>query len=178
MGITIKKIKEKINTSNNIEQLIYSEAIELLKNEVNSDKVENWINLMIFNFNDKPKPLTEKEIKEKKKRREDKKEKIKTLNKEMENLLNEYGVLVIGFFDYKDIEAKEYNTMVEIALDNDYYFNDVGDGAVEPFVSTKKEIDNIFLAKYSSLQFDLDDDVKILNDYYTTDIDVFMNKIK
>ena len=168
-----------------LEGIIYLEAIELLINDVNPDKVSNWVNNVINQFNDKPKPISEKErLKKdqqmiKKKRDKELREELKvTLTNDMKLLLDSNGVIVIGFFDYKCITDNEYNLFKSFSDKKGYIFTDFGDGACEPFVTTKV-VGRSFFDRYNELRWGLEDlGGDILDSYVTMNSSDFINKIE
>lgn len=162
-------------------------------NDVNPDKVSNWVNNVINQFNDKPKPLSEKErlkgeqqmIKNDKELRE---ELTVTLTNDMKLLLDSNGVIVIGFFDYKcshfsdshevSITDNEYNLFKSFSDKKGYIFTDFGDGAFEPFVTTKV-VGRSFFDRYNELRWGLEDlNGDILDSYVTMNSSDFINKIE
>lgn len=160
-----------------LECIIYLEAIELLNIDVNPDKVSNWVNNVITQFNDKPKPISEKErLKReqqmiKRKRDKELREELKnTLSNDMKLLLDSNGVIVIGFFDYKCISDNEYKLFKSFSDKKGYIFTDFGDGAYEPFVTTKV-VDRSFFDRYNELRCGLEDlDVDVILDSYVSEL--------
>lgn len=142
MNKYIEKFENKLsNTSSVFERIIYTEAIVLLNDDVNPDKVLNWTNSVIANFENKPKPLTAKEklIKEQKNiRKAEKLEKIEQLNKSVKQFITDKGVVAIALFDYNDVSDTEYEVISELSKAKNYFFNDFGDGAAYIFISKEK----------------------------------------
>ena len=169
-SLNVNKLTEGCS---DLERIIYLEAIELLNINVNPDKVSNWVNNVITQFNDKPKPISEKErLKReqqmiKKKCDKELREELKnSLSNDMKLLLDSNGVIVIGFFDYKcshfsdshevSITDNEYKLFKSFSDKKGYIFTDFGDGAYEPFVTTKI-IDSSFFNRYNELRCGLED---------------------
>ena len=96
----------------------------------------------------------------------------------MLDLLNEYGVLFIGFFDWKASNLFEYEEMEKFVSEKGYHVKDFGDGAIFSFISTK-EISDDFFDKYQNLEERLNhiSDNNILDKYLTMDLDVFRSKV-
>jgi len=175
----LKKINDKLtdNTSD-LEKIVYTDAIQLLNNEVNPDKVNNWINQTINIFNNKPQPLSDKEImkREQKKIRKEKKKNdlILTINN-VKEFLSLNGIVAIGFFDYKDFRDREYNKLNDLVRIGGYFLEDIGDGAHEPFISTN-ELDDDFFNQYHDLIGDLDNDT--WNTFVDTDFLTLFKKVE
>ena len=160
----IDLLTDKItNTSSELEVIVYTKGIDLLTEGVNPDKVTHWINTVISSFNSMPKPLTDKQklvIENKKSekllKKELKKEKLDLARNDMKELLDTNGIVVIGFFDYKGVSDDTWSLFQELSTKGGYFFNDFGDGALEPFVS-KKEIGSEFYNRYNELRWLLED---------------------
>lgn len=160
----IDLLTDKItNTSSELEVIVYTKGIDLLTEGVNPDKVTHWINTVISSFNNMPKPLTDKQklvIENKKSekllKKELKKEKLDLARNDMKELLDTNGIVVIGFFDYKGVSDDTWSLFQELSTKGGYFFNDFGDGALEPFVS-KKEIGSEFYNRYNELRWLLED---------------------
>lgn len=160
----IDLLTDKISkTSSELEVIVYTKGIDLLTEGVNPDKVTHWINTVISSFNSMPKPLTDKQklvIENKKSEKLLKKEKkrleLDKARNDMKELLDTNGIVVIGFFDYKEVSDDTYNLFQELSTKGGYFFNDFGDGALEPFVS-KKEIGREFYNRYNELRWLLED---------------------
>jgi len=177
---------KKANVTSKLEGIIYTEAIDMINGGVNGDKVNNWVNNIISTFNNKPKPLSDKEkqireqkLEQKRNRKEEKKKQFELFNIQMKDLFDEYSVFLIGFFGYKELSDSEYNLFASLVKKNDYFIVDIGDGAFEPFI-TKKKLDDTFFKKYDYLRnelLELDTIKNILDDYLITDIDNFRKKI-
>ncbi len=60
---SIQSFGDKLNnTTSEIEKLVYTEAISLLQNDdMNYQKVENWVSSVLSSFSNKPKPLSQRE---------------------------------------------------------------------------------------------------------------------
>lgn len=158
----INSYQDKLNTDcSDMERLVYTEAITLIVNDVNVDKVKNWVNSCVRTFNNKPQPLSEKE-KLKRKQKSERKVALKvkkeqtfnSLNEKMKSLIEELDVKMIGFFDWKEIKEDEYNFLTKLLKSNGYIVTDYGDGAYEPIVSTKP-IDKTFYNTYRGAECDL-----------------------
>jgi hypothetical protein len=166
------------NSSSNLEELVYLEAINLINNDVNHDKVCNWVNVVINTFNNKPQPLSEREIQnrnKKKIRKQQLRKKVELLNTQLEELLNKHGVVVIGLFEWKEINESEYDLLVKYVKNKGYFFTDIGDGALEPFI-TRESIDDVFFKKYKELKHELEDINGInhvFNGYFIDDVSEF-----
>jgi len=166
------------NSSSNLEELVYLEAINLINNDVNHDKVCNWVNVVINTFNNKPQPLSEREIQnrnKKKIRKQQLRKKVELLNTQLEELLNKHGVVVIGLFEWKEINESEYDLLVKYVKNKGYFFTDIGDGALEPFI-TRESIDDVFFKKYKELKHKLEDINGInhvFNGYFIDDVSEF-----
>lgn len=176
----------KINTEcSDIERITYSEAINLLNDNVNPDKVNNWVSNVLRLFNDKPKPLSQKEIllKEKKNaeflaKKNAKKEKVEALSKELKSLITDNGLVVTGFFER--ITEETYNLLQELATKNNYHFADFGDGAYELIV-TKKKVNKEFFEKLNDIRYQIEDlnqpDPFLEDTFYTEDTNQFIKKL-
>jgi hypothetical protein len=181
-----KKIElfEKVlnNNPTSFEQVVYSEAIILLNNEVNPDKVHHWVSLMINTFNEKPKPLSAKEIvkiEERKQRKIEKSNQLSLINEKLTKLFDEYQVLFIGFFDWKSVDEREYDFLMNLIRNKGINLSDRGDGAYHPFIS-KKPLDSNFIKKFENLEeeiCELSNKTTILDNYMIYDWSVFRTKI-
>ena len=165
-----------------LNSIIYSEAISLLNDEVNPDKVENWVNIVLNAFNNKPKPLTDnekKKIEDKKQKKIEKANKLETLNDKIKALFTEYGVYTIGFFCWKELSNSEYELIKKIVANKGFYFDDWGDGAINPFIS-KGFLSENFKNRFNKIKDEIDElsiDKTILDSYWIVDVDEFRNKI-
>ena len=171
------------NGCTDLEQIVYSEAIRLINSDVNHDKVSHWVNKTIHSFNNKPQPLSDKEKQKrelKKNKKQQKVERFKLVNAKMGELLEEYGVLVIGFFDWKKFSESESNMLSKLVEKYDYFYTDDGDGAYTPFV-TKKEINNDFLETYEELSDELYElshgKETVKDEYFTMEVEEFRDRI-
>ncbi len=180
---SIQSFSDKLrNTTSEIEKLVYTEAISLLQNDdMNYQKVENWVSSVLSSFSNKPKPLSQREKDkrvEKVIRKQEKHSELVSLNNKMLDLLNEHGVLFIGFFDWKALSLFEYEEMEKFVNVKGYHIKDFGDGAIFSFISTK-EISDDFFDKYQDLEERLNhiSGNNILDKYLTMDLDVFRSKV-
>lgn len=138
------------NSCNKIEELICSEAIILLQQDVNPDKVINWLYDCINSFNNKPKALTLKQKKKKQikqRKLNEKKESVVLLKSQVLIFLDSYDVLLLAFMDYKTINLFEYKCINRITLEKGYHMLNIGDGADE-IIFSKRNLDTNFLSQY------------------------------
>lgn len=145
------------NSISRFESIVFSEAINLLNSDVNPDKVDNWVNKTLSTFSDKPKPPSAREImiaKDKEAKKLKKKQKIEELTKELDNLVDMSGLVIMGFFER--IGDETYNLFIELSKKNDFFFNDFGDGAYEPII-TKIHIDKEFFQHLNNVRYELGD---------------------
>ena len=182
MNLKLDFFKNKIKTGcSDLEEVVYSEAIVLLNDGVNHDKVNHWVNMTINTFNNKPKPLSDKEKKKREDRRikkQQKKENITSLNIKIKKFLDNNGVVVIGFFGWEEITSSEYNMLSKLVEKSGYFIDDIGLGVFEPFI-TKKELNSDFHKKYRNFEDKLEElgVYYMPNEYRTDNIDIFRNKI-
>lgn len=148
----IKSFQSILNEKHSIlEGIIYSEAISLLNDNVNPDKVQNWVNNVLCYYNNKPKPLSDKEKQkkeDKKKRKEEKINLFNYINNKISTLFNEYGIIKIGFFDWRSVSDSDFILIEHLVKSKGYILTSFGDGAVEVIIS-KNKLDKTF---FSSLQ--------------------------
>lgn len=145
------KLKNKHSA---LEDVIYSDAILLLYNDVNPDKVQNWVNNVLGNYNNKPKPLSDREKQkneEKKKRKEEKINLFNLINNKISTLFNEYGILKIGFFDWKEVSDSDFILIEHLVKSKGYFLTSFGDGAVEVIIS-KIKLDKTFFTVFKELE--------------------------
>ena len=166
----------KLENSTELEKIVYLKAIDLINDEVNPDKVSHWVNTVLSAFDNEPKPLSEKEKLKNEQiiiKRELKRQKIETLKNDLKELLKDNGVIAIGFFER--LSDFEYDLLIQTSANKGYYFDDFGDGALEPFVTTKP-VDKNFYEKLRELRWELED----LNqdvDYTIKNVSEFMKKL-
>lgn len=179
----MEEFESKLSENNSpLEKIVYSDAILLLEKDINPDKVQNWVNNVLQSFYFKPKPLSDNEKKkqlEKAARKIDKFNKLGKLNAKIKMLFNEYGILFIGFFDWKELSESEYNLLMKVVTDNGLYFDDCGDGAFNPFVS-KKKLDSSFKKTYNDINDEISDmsvNKTVIDDYIIFDLSKFRDKI-
>jgi hypothetical protein len=185
MGNKEKKIESFLakyhNGPTKLNGLICYEAVLLLRDDVNPDKVQNWADNVLSTFNNKPKPLTEKEKlkkEEAKTRKVEKAELFVSLNDKMSTLFKMYGVVKIGFFNYHEVYDADYKLMQKVAKDKGLFLKNVGDGAVELYLS-KTAIDKSFLNKLNTLQDELHSFCKetVLDKTRTFSLNEFKNEL-
>jgi len=172
----IELFNSKLENSTELEKIVYLEAINLLNDEVNPDKVNHWVNTVLNTFKDKPKPLSDKEKQKNEQRLINKKlkiEKIASLKKELNEFIQENGVIAIGFFER--LSDFEYDLLIQTSANKGYYFDDFGDGALEPFVTTKP-VDKNFYEKLRELRFELEDLNQDVN-YTITGSEEFLKRV-
>lgn len=169
----INLFKTKMLSATSFEVAVYEEAIYMVENDVNTDKVQSWVDNVLCLFHNKPKPLSEKEktAKINKSIKKEERETIfKTLNNDLKVLFDEYGLLLIGFLCYDDVTSLHYDMWVKMIESKGYKVTDLGDGAYEPYV-TKKEIDINFINRFKEIKQKLSDFTSVskknLIDYHT-----------
>lgn len=146
------------NEHSELEGIVYSEAILLLNNDVNPDKVQNWVNNVLGNYNNKPKPLSNREKQkneEKKKRKEDKINLFNLINNKISTLFNEYGILKIGFFSWREVSDSDFILIEHLVKSKGYFLTSFGDGAVELIIS-KIKLDKNFFTVFKELERESD----------------------
>jgi hypothetical protein len=96
----------------------------------------------------------------------------------MKSLLDEYGVIVFGFFSYTSISRFEYQTIRETAEKSGLFFTETGDGAIEPYVSVKL-IDRSFNERFNKIADELYEfnNKNILESYKVYTVEDFIGKI-
>lgn len=179
----IELFQSKLNDNpTSLDSIIYSDAISLLNNEVNPDKVQNWVNIVLNAFKNKPKSLTDnekKKIEDKKQNKIEKANKLKTLNDKIKALFTEYGIYTIGFFGWKELSNSEYELIKKIVVDKGFYFDDWGNGAINLFIS-KEFLSENFKNRFNKIKDEIDElpiDKTILDSYWIMDVAEFSNKI-
>ena len=177
----INLFKTKMLSATAFETYIYEEAISMVENNVNTDKVQNWVNNVLFCYEQKPKPLSanqEKANADKKAHSQERNKMFDSINNRMKTLLEEYGVVCIGFFDWKQFTKKAYEHLEKTVALRGYNICDYGDGAYELIVS-KKPIDENFKVIVNEIKNELEDFSKksVLDSYTFYEVDDFNDKL-
>ena len=183
----INTYTKKFDTCSDLERIVYTEAIVLLENDVNPDKVRTWVNRMDYTFNNKPQPLSDKEKVKKLekyqrgvKKKAEKEAKFITLTKELETLIDKYDILAVGFFGHKEISRSEYEFLTNIIRSNGLRVVDTGDGAYEPHVSKEvmgqKDINSFKTIRHELGELFYDRET-MMCDVFSDDIVEFRKKI-
>jgi len=183
----INTYRKKLDTCSDLERIVYLEAVVLLENNVNPDNVRHWVNTTIYTFNNKPQPLSDKEKARKLqryqrgvKKKAEKEAKFITLTKELETLIDKYGIVAVGFFGPKEVSYSEYKFIINLIKANGLKVVDPGDGAYEPHVSKEvmgqKDINSFKTIRHELGELFYDRET-MMCDVFSDDIVEFRKKI-
>jgi hypothetical protein len=121
-GKTILKKLEKLEDFPFFDTIM-NESIEMLENDVNPDKVYNWVVSVRNIYFNKPKPISEREKNKRAERirkKAEKKAKITHLNQELSQMVANLGLELGGFFDWKEVKAEDIDFLETKLLDFGY----------------------------------------------------------